>query len=268
MAAAKVLFLKKNRIDAEYTLPVLTASEGTATIENVRDRSNRTAWQTVGSTDASGTTVLVEFGETRRLTDILLIRHNFKAYTIQYYDDDALAYANFSTPISETVNTDETTLHQFTAINTTKILLTISGTQVANAEKTLYQFIATERLGRLAGWPQIKKPRIGREVKTSKMLSGKSNVVESVGFYSVRLSVTNWSSDADLAIVESLYDSNEGFLIYPSGGNEAQFSSVRQGYRLEDIFLVRCTNDYNPEFVGGFYRTGLKLDIDFTEVLT
>lgn len=266
--AQQIKFFKKNRADFEYTAVTATASEGQDTAANVMNRSNRSAWTTSGSADASGTTFEVNFGEVRRLTDILLLKMNWKSYTGQYWNEDTSAWAAFPTAVSETTNSAASKHHTFAAVNTSKIKFTINGTIVADAEKYLYQLVATEEIGQLNGWPVVKNPRVGRELKQTKMLSGKVNIVEAVGFFTVKLSVANWSDGDDLDLVETLYDMSEGFLVWLCGGDEDQFSSRRQGYRMEDIFLMRCANEYRPEFVRGFYKSGLKLDIDFVEVVT
>jgi hypothetical protein len=130
------------------------------------------------------------------------------------------------------------------------------------------QLIATSKLGQLTGWPIIGKPLISRNLIENKMLSGKSHILQNVGYYSASLSVANWSSDTDLSIVEAMYASSEGFLYWPCGGDEGQFRSRRQGYRMEDIFLVRCKNEFSPEWAKGLYQSGIKMQLDLVEVIT
>lgn len=266
--ASQIIFFKKNKADFEMDYVTATASEGNDTSRNVLNRSNKSAWATSGSVDASNTTLEIDMVDVRLIDSILLMKHNFKSFKIEYWNDDTLAYQTFPTPIDQTTNTSESSYFSVSPTYTSKLRLTVRGTMVANADKHLFQFIMTEKIGQLAGWPIIKKPLIGRDIKKRKMLSGKMHVVENVGFYQCRLSVAHWKSSEDLAIVEALYDQSEGFLFWPCGGDEAQFSSVRQGYRFEDIYLVRCLNEYSPEWDGGLYKNGLKIDIDLAEVVT
>jgi hypothetical protein len=266
--SGQLLFFRKNRADYENTGVIVTCSQGNENGDYILDRSNRTAWGTSGSVDADNTTIEVDLGEVQSVTDILLVAHNFKSYTLKYWDEVGLAWTNFSTSIAPTTNTAATTWHQFTSVQTSKFLLTILGTMVVDSDKILCQFIATTQVGQLAGWPVIKSPTISRGLQEQKMLSGKSNIVSAVGFYSASLVVDCWQSSADLDIVEDLYGSPEGFLVWPCGGDQTQFASVRQGYRLEDIFLVRCKNEFKPEWREGLYKMGLKLQIDLVEVIT
>jgi hypothetical protein len=266
--ASQILFFKKNYADLEYDYVTVTASEGQDLATNILNRSNRSAWATVDSTDASGTTLEINLGDVRRVTDLLLLKHNFKSFHIEYYDDDSSVWSDFATPINPTDNAEASNHWNVSEVQTSKIRITINGTQTPDSDKYLYQFIVTERIGKLEGWPIIKDPTLSRDIKKTKMLSGKMHVVESVGFYSATLSVSNWKNASDLEIIEELYNSSEGFLFWPCGGDTSQFFSVRQGYRMEDIFLVRCMNEYQPEFAKGFYQSGIKIDVQLAEVIT
>ncbi len=269
MSVKQIRFFKKNIIDLSNDLCTVTVtdalaySSGDDIVDYIRNRRNDSAWLTTDSDDVNNTTIEVQFGVSRDVTDILLVKHNWKAFTIKYWNGSA--WTAFSTPIAQTVNTDETSHFTFTSVDTTAIQIIITGTQVANADKQLYQLIVTEQIGLLEGWPIIKNPEHDRNKKISKMLSGKANVQDSIGGFSCELTVTHWKIAADLAIVETLYSSREGFLIWLCGGIEAQFSMNLMGYRLEDLFLVRPTNSYEPEFVKGQYGSGVTIKVQLAE---
>ena len=266
--AGQIIFFKKNRADYENTLVTVTASQGTDTQNYILDRSNRTMWGTSGSVDSDNTTVEVNLGDVRTIDSILLLRHNFKNFKIQYWDELGLAWSDFTSAIHPTTNTSDSNYYSVTAVLTSKILLTIYGTMVADSDKNLCQFIATSKIGQLDGWPVIGKPTLSRNIVQNKMLSGKAHLIQNVGAYSAKLTVKSLSSDADWAIFEALYNSPEGFLFWPCGGDETQFRTVREGYRMEDIYLVRCKSDQSPEWYSGLYKTGIKLDLDLVEVIT
>lgn len=258
-------FFEKNRLDFGKTYVTLTASEANDLIGNVRDRNNNTAWITTSSTDASGTNIEVDFIDPVWIDFILLVKHNFKSYTVQYWNGSS--YTDFSTAISETTNSDPTTFHEFTAVNTQKIKLVINGTFVADDDKYLFQFIATRSIGQFSGWPVINAARFGRERTVTKMLSGKVNVTYSVGAFSVKFDFKILSNSSDIAIVETLFGYSEAFMVWICGGDEAQFSSSREGYRLEDIFTVQLVNEWNRDFYNGRYYSGMKIDMDMVEAV-
>jgi hypothetical protein len=264
----QIAFFRKNHADYEISTVSASASESSDQAHAVLDRSNFSSWMTTGSVDANGTFLEVNMGDVRTVSELLLLKHNFKNYHVQYWDDVALSYQEFSPAINPSANSAASNWHRFAAVQTSKIKITINGTQIANSEKYLYQFIATELIGQLDGWPVIKDPSISRGLKLNTMLSGRGYLLESLGQYTAKLTVENWKSDADLSIVEALFNSNEGFLFWPCGGDETQFSSRRIGYRMEDLFLMRCSNAYKPEFYKGIYVSGMKIEIDLVEVVT
>jgi len=265
--SSQLIFFEKNKADFEQSFVTVTASEGQANGRNMLDRNNFSAWVTTDSTDASGTNFVVDMIDPREIDNLLFIKHNWKAFTVKYWDGIS-AFVDFATPIAETVNADDTTRFQVTKVTTSKIQVVITATQTADDEKFLFQFIATMLLGKLDGWPRIVSPTFDRNLVNNEMISGKEHFVENTGKYRARLTVDNWKLAADLTIVERLYEEQQGFLFWPSGGDETQFSSIRKGYRLEDIFLVRPKRDHMPEWRKGNYFTGMKINIELVEVIT
>jgi hypothetical protein len=262
--AQQIICLEKNKADFSYDSVVVTASQGQVTASYVQDRSNSTAWVTTGSVDADNTTLEVDFGDLQEIDKIILVQHNFKAYTLKYWNGST--YVDFSTPINVSGNATETKSHSFTAVETTKLLLTITGTMVVNSDKYLYQFIATQVIGQFNGWPILQDAMISKNKRVSKMLSGKTDIANNLGGFSIRARIKVTNDATDRALVESLFNSSEGFLFWPCGGDESQFSYANQGYRLEDIFLMRCQNDFSVEFRDGIYVLGIEIDMKLIEV--
>lgn len=262
--SAQMAFFKKSLADLTQPNLVVTASQGQDTAEFALNRRNTSAWITTDSVDADNTTYEVDFTDEVYISDILLIKHNFKNFTIKRWNGST--FVDFSTPIAVSNNTEETNWYRFDRVSTQKVQITITGTQVANEDKIMYQFIATELMGQLTGWPKMKDPRISKNRKTARMLSGKLSVTENVGYYAGSFGVENWRIAPDIAIIESLYNSFESFLFWPCGGDEDQFFGSPIGYRLEDIYLCRTVNDYSPEYVAGIYANGLNLEVKLEEV--
>lgn len=264
--AGQIIFFEKNRCDFSNESLVITATQANTYVNYLSDRSTDTAWMTTSSVDADNTTITFDMVDEYELTDLILVKHNFKAYTLKYWNGSA--YVNFSTPIAETTNTLETTRHSFTKVATTKLQLIIQGTMVANSDKRMFEFIATKLIGQLEAWPVINDPVVSRNKQKSTMLSGKRSVRENIGFFSCKLQVKILRSDADLDIIETLYDSNNGFLVWLCGGVTSQFSSVRKGYRKEDLFLMKCEDEYKPEFYKGLYQSGIDFQMKLVEVVS
>lgn len=263
--SGQILILEKNKLDISDPVVTLTASEAQEFADFVRNRLNSSGWATTGSLDANNTTFEVDFANAVDLDFISLVGHNFKVYQIKYWN--GASYVNFSTAINETTNAATTTFHEFTKVTTTKIKLTIYGTFTADEDKFLAQFIATQKIGRLNGWPTIKDPKLSRDRISTKMLSGKVSIKEQIGNFSCKLDIKVYSDNGDLTVFEKMYMSHEGFLVLLSGGVETQFSSVRIGYRNQDFYLMKCSDELTPEWYKGFYTSGQVVNIDLKEVI-
>lgn len=264
------LIFEKNKIDLDFDNVTITASDGTVDVDNgqsfvnlVRNRRNDSGYGTGGSSDAGLTTLEVDMTDEHDITDILLVNHNFKAYTIQYWD--GAAYQNFSTPIAETVNADTTTHHNFTQVSTSKVKLIVQGTMTADQDKLLAQFIITKRIGQFVGEPLIKKPRQEKGRKVRKMLSGRANVTKSLGAFSCQLAFPPSKVVADFQLAEDMFNQFNGFLVWLCAGDTSGFYTDVPGFRLQDIYLMTCANDLETEWEDGHFAHGQKLDITLVE---
>lgn len=265
-------FFRKNRIDLNNTLPTFAITDGSASdtgsdfTDLMRNRNNASGWGTTGSADDGSTTMTLSFGETVGFTDVLLVGHNFKNFNLKYYD--GTSYVNFSTPATFTDNTLSTNHFNFTEVQTTAIQLKINGTQVANDDKFLKQFIVTETFGTFSIEPEIK-PTWDKDRKVSKFLSGKSYVAKSVGAFNCRVRMKSAYNNTDWTLIERLFSSYEGFLVWVTGGDITELTAqgmVREGYRLEDIFLMDIVNEYTPEFLESRWANGMPIDLNLVEV--
>lgn len=267
--AQQMRFFRKNFLDSSYSNA--TISEQSSLQENgldqMRDRSNRTAWITTGATDAETLNIVADFVDTRDINSIILVGHNLGAFTIQYDLDGSMTWTDFSTAINESSNTDSTSYFSFTTVSTRRIRLTITGTQVADAEKVIKQWIVSEQIGQLIGWPKVQRAALNQQISRSTLPSGKQSVNRNTGGFRFQAAVTLWRIEADLELLEKLYLTNQGFLVWICGGDEDQFSVQRLGYRLEDIFLMKLGDDYTPNFYKGVYTTGFQIAADFVEVI-
>lgn len=267
----QIIFFEKNKVDQDNASASITITDsiaynnGQEFVDRVRNRDNRSAWMTTDSTDAANTQLDIDLGEDEFLTDIILVKHNWKSYTIQYWNGST--YINFSTVIAPTNDNKTTSHYNFNKIETSKIRIIILGTQVADDDKELYQLILTDRIGQLNGYPEISGTEFDTTKKITKMLSGKINVTESFEAFSFNLSIPVYSNEDDLAIFRSIYERRAGILVWLCGGSETQFKALVKGYRFEDIFLVRPINDFTADLYKSMYRSGVKVNMQFKECI-
>lgn len=263
--SSQITFFEKNRGDRTNPNVTANASEGFDSAAFALSNTRLNAWVTSGSVDANNTTWSVDYADKRDLSEIILVKHNFRSFKVQWWD--GAAYQDFTPAINETSNTSSVNRYSVSQVSTSNVRVTVYGTQTANSEKFLYQFIASSLIGRLNGWPIISNLVYSKNKRDLQVLSGKHVIAQNVGAVSFNLSVKEWKDPADLTIMETLAGSSEGFLVWLCGGDEAQFSSKRLGYRLEDFFLMKVQNEYSPDFAEGGYTRGLKISFDFVEVV-
>lgn len=264
-----IKFFRKNRMDLDFSSVEITVTDGVATnngqdfVNFLRNRNNTSGWMTTDSDDSANTEMIVDFSDSVTIDTIILIGHNFKAYTIKWWD--GALWQDFSTPIAETVYTAEESYHPFDSQMTNKLQLIIDSTQVVDDDKSLVQFIATDLLGEFEVEP-IVVGEFDRDRKVTKALSGKNFIAKAIGGFNCQIKMNNVVNDNDLTLVETLYESFEGFLVWLSGGDSTQFQTQRKGFLLEDLYLMNCVNEYKAAWEGGFYKHGMAISLNLVEV--
>lgn len=236
---------------------------GQAIVNYMRNRSINSAWITTGSTDAANTEILIDMGDAQTVEDILLVAHNLKSYEIDYWT--GVAYSNIYTITNDAETTSHISLTS--SVETSKLRITIYGTQVANADKYISRLIVTREFGTFSGFPQIKSPVHSTNKSKTVLLSGVSNIVESTGSFKMNLSFDNFENVDDLQLIEQIYRARKGLNFWICGGDENQFRTKLLGYRKSDIYLMRPDDDYQPEWYKSLYRGPIKLQMSLVEVV-
>jgi len=272
-STGQIKFFRKNHIDLDRPNPELTVTDlvainnGQAATKFLRNRDNNSGWRTTDSTDAANTELLIDLKDYQDITDVMLIKHNFKDFLVEYYDVSSAMFLTYENVVGNTKTTN--VLNKETAINTNQIKITITATMQTDEDKSMRQLIITEKFGagQLESFPVIKNPKSSLNKKVNKLLGGRVNVVETRGSYSASLNVKFLRIDQDLEMIECIFWNREGVLMLLSGGNEDQFFSKRIGYRDEDIVLVRPTNELELPYNAGVYTNGIKIKMNVQEVV-
>lgn len=264
-----VMIFEKNKIDIDMSNITITATDtladdaGQQFVDLLRNRRNDNGWGTAGSADANNTQLDIDMVDEYTITDLLLVNHNLKAYTLKYWNGST--YVDFSTPIAETTNTATTTRHTFTEVQTSALRLIITGTMTANQDKLMSQFIVTKRIGTFASQPAVKKPKQEKGRKVRPMLSGRKNITRAIGTFSCTLSFPKNKSSADHALLERMFDSINGFVVWLCGGSTSDFPYQVQGFRLKDVYLMSCANDLDTEWNNGRFNDGQAVEVQLVE---
>lgn len=142
------------------------ASSGNPSAGFVLDRNQYTVWRSVGSDDTTTETLEITLSESKTFDRLFLIRHNFKQFTIQYWDSGWTDFANIigingvtATQISETAYATNSAYYEFDAVTTDRILITATKTQIVDEQKFLNSLWQLPSLGHWAVFRLSKTPR-------------------------------------------------------------------------------------------------------------
>jgi hypothetical protein len=267
----QILFFEKSFIDFDQPNATITITDnvaidnGQASVNLLRNRNNISGWVTTESDDTANTEILINTGDIYEIDFIELIRHNFKDFTIEFKNN----LNNWE--ILETVTNNEKETSVFildNSINTRELRITIQATMIANADKSLRQIIVSRSKYSLNGFPLIKKPTHSKDRKKNKTLSGRTIITDRLGAFSCELDIKLTRDDNDLSFHEDMYNQNIGVLMLLSGGKEEQFSTLRKGYKNEDIVLVSPIDEYVNPYDKGVYTSGIRVRMKLAEVVS
>lgn len=241
---------------------VAVATSNSASANNILTNRQLTYLQSIGSDDTTTETIIVTYNKTVTIDRIILNRMNFKEFTVKY--DLASVFTDFTTVIgldgalgggiSETAFADETAYYEVDQISTTGIQIEVLKTQIADAEKIIYNLFTTTELGTLEYPPQIAGG-FNRKQRQSDVLSGLANIQKSFEVNSFGLEFTSHPSESDMDLINTLFDSENSFLVWLCGGKRGS-SSFRfdiKGYNLRDIYNMQIEGGIAPNYPGSIY---------------
>lgn len=256
----------------------IVASSGTDAAERCLDRNPISYWRSVSSDDTVLETLEVSFSESMTFDRLFLQDHNFKEYTVQYFNGSI--YVDFTnvvgidgstSGIDETAYARDTSYYEFDEVSSTKILISVLKTQVVNAQKYLNQVIVTSELGTLQGYPLIKGTEISRNLRVDKTLSGRASVNKDDDFFKVQLDFKDYpaSLSNDIDLIFSLHDFESTFLIWLCGGKTGSnfFRKQMRGYRLRDVISVQMIQSLKPIYSDNVYVNSVNFSAAFQEAI-
>lgn len=261
----------------DTTISVTSGADGS---RYCLDRNPISFWRSVGSNDLTTETIEITFDGSKTIDRLFLVDINWKAFTVKYFSGGSyvhfasvLGFGGSVTNITETVFSGDTAYYEFTPVTTTKIQIVITTTQTANQEKYASQIIATEELGTLVGFPNIKGTEIDRNLRKQEMLSGKQLVQKSEESFKVELDFQDYPSTstyhADIDLMYALHGLEDNFLIWLCGGRRGStyFGNQLKGYRPKDIFNVQLTSPLKPVYTRNGFKNQVNLSAKFEEAV-
>ena len=255
-----IRFFKMNYADPNRIAATVTVDNNNAEATSLVNRDPLFIWSSVGSDDTDTVTLSVDFGTPRTIDSLILTNNNLRNFTLQYLNGSSV----WTNVVNVTANAASTFYRQFTPVTTQQVRLQMKTTRIADAEKTVQDFIITQSIGQLVGYPvSTFKPDGIQKKKT--MLNGKDKFVLSGYSNTITLNFRDHMGTNDRDLFNDLVSLTEAFLIWPSGGDAMQFVHDDIGYRLEDIFLVSVDKGYSHTWTKNLYFSGFNATLTLSE---
>jgi hypothetical protein len=255
----------------------VAASSGNDSAPYILGLNRDTLWQSVGSSDASTESLIIQFPVPTLIDRLFLINHNFKNYTVQW---DNTGWVNFTnvlgvtgarSGIVETAYALNTSYYEFTPVTTNSIKITVNTTQVANQDKFLNQLTCTSELGTLVGYPIISALNVNRSMKANQTISGKYVVEKSIETFGFDLQLKKYATSSmfapDMDLLMSLHDKETPFNAWLCGGKYGvnNFKVTLRGFRLQDVYQVQVIKPLNNTYDNNIYTTQINGAFSFYE---
>jgi hypothetical protein len=199
---------------------------------------------------------------------------NFKEFSVKYWNGSSFVdFTNVigvngeaKSGINETDYAYSTGYYEFDSVSSSQFQITCVKTQTANEQKYLTQFIATLEIGTFSGFPRVS-PESNRNETKAKMLSRKYLVQKTYETNRIRINFKTHPYQNDLDIIDTIFDREDPFLVYPCGGRtgEQYFKVSQKNWRLDDIYNMQLTGRMKNEYEKGVYLLGFNKSIILEE---
>lgn len=237
----------------------IAASSGDASADYALSMNRYLRWDSVGSNDTTAETLVITF-PSATIDRILLVDHNLKDFSITY-GAGASAFSGVvgingaGSGIIETAFAQDTAYYEFTPVTTTRINITATKTQMANAQKYITLIAATAEIGTLEGYPTVTPTIIANE-KRAQTLGGKYITQKSYEIFGAKLAF-EYTSQNDVNILNTLFETQAPFLIWLCGGKYStdNFSVDLKNWRLKDLYQVQTYGQISNTFRKGIYSS-------------
>lgn len=250
----------KNYVNSDDTFVV---SSGSAAIANAYDRDKLSQWSSSGAnSDSTPVTIEVDFFEgtvaiARTFDTIILINHNLKNYTVDYWN--GTAWVNIITTTAD-VTPVATLYNSFGSIGATKIRIVMNSTQTANLEKVIGEIVCAAL--QLDMGIDLSTYSVTYRQKVKSLLMGDGSMHQALVFwspyrsekYEAKVGFENLSL-SNVASLAAIKEAGAPFLWYPESST-----------RPDDIYFVHWANPLTWKYSSLYKTSGVDVSLDFKEI--
>lgn len=265
-----ISFYKRNKALFEDG-SAATASTGDPDASLILGTNKFFLWSSVGSDDTTVETITITLPAAATIDRIFLADFNWKEFTVKF--DSGTEFTTvvgidgaLGGGIAETAFVRDTAYYEFDAVSVTTIEITITKTQTVDAEKTLVQFIATEELGTLVGFPGTRGVTLDKNEKVETAISGRMHVEKSYESARMDLILNTYPGQADIDLLDTIHSSDVPFIVWPNGGVPGNFRFSQRGWRLKDVYQMQTIGGAVNLYDRNIYVMGVNQRLNFVEV--
>ena len=263
--AEQILFLRKNNLDQEVTAATIGVTGIATSLGDssfLRNRSNSNGLAITAAT--SDIVITCNFAGAVSITNFMMVYTDVVNYLLEYKLATATVNPVIKKQYSATVRSQNTYFKEYERFQADQLIITITD----RGDRRIAQLIVSDMIGRLNAWAEITNPEISSSLSTGKMINGKSYILEGQRSFSVELKVDFHKDPDDMSLLDQLFNTHEGFLTLLCGGDQSAFFYPLEGYRLQDIYLMRPSIPLQPDLYKAIYVTGMVTKIKLVEVVS
>lgn len=254
----------------------IQATSGQTSAKYMLDNNIYTQWESMGSNDATNEEIVITLRSSMEINRIFLSDFNLKSFEVLYWNGSTyIAFTNVVgvngvtyTGIDVSGYALDSAYFEFDNVTTDRIQIIAKTTQVVDAQKYITKCLVTKEIGTFLGFPRVDNVSDRNEEKV-KTIGGKWIVQKSFETVQIKINLKSHPYQADNDIVESLFDSEDTFLVYPCGGRTGTtyFKIAQKTWGLKDVFNMQLTGNIDNKFEKGVYILGVTKDITLVEAI-
>lgn len=255
-----IKFFEMSWADINRSAVVTTISNNTAQKDYINNRDQFYDYTSSGAnSDSTTVTYTIDFGVSRTCDRLFLKDTNIKNFSLEKWNG-----STWDNVFTETGLAASYYYKEFTSFSASQVRLKMNTTQTAHQEKTLGEFVITQEIGQLVGFPKIDL-NPDKNTVSKKMLTGKKKTVYTGLASAIKLTFENYVGAADRALFKTLFAKYGPFMVWLCANDTTMFEYTDFGYAADEWFLVTIPDGYSHSFYKNLYKSGMNATLVLEE---
>lgn len=235
-------------------------------VENIADYNRSTVWESIGSNDAVTELITVEFNapdgqnENRDIDTFILTGFNGKDFRIYYGFWNGSSFDSWINPITVTNNDKENLIISMSSVSAGRIGIQIDNTIVADEEKTISEFVATELIWE-ATMPMDKfSIKNKQKLITRRLYNGTGQAISQYDKFASKIDFMQISG-IERNELRSIYDLHTSFIVILE-----PYDYLGDYDKPQDFYRVLWMNAWEQKYFTKIKGAGYNVKLSIEEV--